>query len=252
MSKWFLRGLVFAALMVVIRLIQGVLINAFEAQAGLISLVLVTLFAIGVFIWGRSDGRADATAHADPDRRDDLAMTWLGAGLVAGLLSGFVAWVIGQFDKALYISTFFNELTSFASFTALLVFVVGVAAVAIGRRSADKEFEKHPERRPSPVVVADVESQPTTDVFATVGAPAVVEDETGAVQAAADAGATLAAPAAGFTTEEIPAEEDTADATTEIPVIQDAGETVDLAAQSEDVVAEDAAPDVESSDDSTK
>ena len=33
MSKWFLRGLVFAALMVVIRLIQGVLINAGWSQA---------------------------------------------------------------------------------------------------------------------------------------------------------------------------------------------------------------------------
>lgn len=233
MSKWFLRGLVFAALMVVIRLIQGVLINAFEAQAGLISLVLMILFAIGVFIWGRSDGREDAKAHADPDRRDDLAMTWLGAGLVAGLLSGFVSWVIGQFDKALYISSFFNELTSFAAFTALLVFVVAVAGVALGRRAVDKEYEKHPERRPVPA--AAEESQPATDVFATVGAPVVAAEETGAVQteaAAPAADATLAGPSAGFTTEEFPAD---ADATTEIPVIEDNGGT--------EVQSDDSAPD---------
>ncbi|KAA1430878.1 B-4DMT family transporter [Mycolicibacter arupensis] len=223
MSKWFLRGLVFAALMVVIRLIQGVLINAFEAQAGLISLVLMILFAIGVYIWGRSDGREDAKAHADPDRRDDLAMTWLGAGLAAGLLSGFVAWLIGQFYKALYVSSFFNELTSFAAFTALLVFVVAVAAVALGRRAVDKEYEKHPERRP--VADAAAQSQPETDVFATVGAPAVVAEETGAVQteavAAPAADATLGGASAGFTTEEFPAD---ADVTTEFPVIDDAGE----------------------------
>lgn len=250
MSKWFLRGLVFAALMVVIRLIQGVLINAFEAQAGLISLVLMILFAIGVFIWGRSDGREDAKAHADPDRRDDLAMTWLGAGLVAGLLSGFVAWVIGQFDKALYISTFFNELTSFAAFTALLVFVVAVAAVALGRRAIDKEYEKHPERRPVPA--AAQESQPATDVFATVGAPALAAEETGAVQteaAAPAADATLADPAGlsgGFTTEEFPAD---TDVTTEFPVIEDNG---GVETQSESAVSETESPEDSASDDSTK
>jgi len=36
------------------------------------------------FIWGISDGRADARANPDPDRRGDLAMTWLLAGLFAG------------------------------------------------------------------------------------------------------------------------------------------------------------------------
>ncbi|OBI08503.1 hypothetical protein A5715_14850 [Mycolicibacter heraklionensis] len=242
MSKWFLRGLVFAALMVVIRLIQGVLINAFEAQAGLISLVLMILFSIAVFIWGRADGREDAKAEADPDRRADLAMTWLGAGLVAGLLSGFVSWLIGQFDKALYISTFFNELTSFAAFTALLVFVVAVAGVALGRRAIDREYEKHPERRPARAAAA--ESQPATDVFATVGAPAVAAEETGAVQTEA-AAATLAdptAPSGGFTTEEFPAD---SDATTEFPVIEDNG---GAETQSQDAVSEAES----SSDDSTK
>lgn len=250
MSKWFLRGLVFAALMVVIRLIQGVLINAFEAQAGLISLALMIVFAIAVFVWGRSDGREDAKATADPDRRADLAMTWLGAGLVAGLLSGFVSWLIGQFDKALYISTFFNELTSFAAFTALLVFVVAVAAVALGRRAIDKEYEKHPERRP--VRAAAEESQPPTDVFATVGAPALAAEETGAVQTEAAAPATeatLTSPdglSGGFTTEEFPAD---TDATTEFPVIEDNGGTE---TQSDSAVSETESAADSPSDDSTK
>lgn len=210
MSKWFLRGLIFAAVMVVIRLIQGVLINAFESKAGLISLVLMILFAIGVMIWAYSDGRDDAKAHPDPDRRDDLAMTWLGAGLVAGLLSGLVAWIIGQFDKALYISTFFNELTSFAAFTALLIFVTAVAAVTLGRRRVDKDYEKMPHRHHG--LAAEGQPQEATDVFATVGAPAVAAEQTDAIQteaaAATDAGATLSAPAAGFTTEEFPADTD--------------------------------------------
>ncbi|WP_165825113.1 B-4DMT family transporter [Mycolicibacter senuensis] len=245
MSKWFLRGLVFAALMVVIRMIQGVLINAFEAQAGLISLILMILFAIAVMVWGYSDGRADARANPDPDRRDDLAMTWLGAGLVAGLVSGLVSWIIGLVDKALYVSSLFNELTSFAAFTALLVFVAAVATVTLGRRRVDKEYEKAPHRHHG--LASQGEAAPT-DVFATVGAPAVAAEETGAVQTEAaphadtaapqadaaatqaDAGATLAGPAAGFTTEEFPAVEDQADATTEIPAVDEGGPS----AQSDD------------------
>src|SRR3979490_2924607 len=89
MSKWLLRGLVFAALMVIVRLLQGAMINAWETKAGLISVVLIVLFAIAVFVWGVLDGQADARANPDPDRRDDLAMTWLLAGLFAGIVSGF-------------------------------------------------------------------------------------------------------------------------------------------------------------------
>jgi len=238
MSKWFLRGLVFAAVMVVVRVIQGVLINAFEAQAGLISLILMILFAIAVMVWGHSDGRADARANPDPDRRDDLAMTWLGAGLVAGLVSGLVSWIIALVDKALYVSTLFNELTSFAAFTALLVFVAAVAAVTLGRRRVDKEYAKAPYRHHG--LAAQDEGQQPTDVFATVGAaPVAAEQAAGATQtdpgatqadttapqadttaAQADSDATLAGPAAGFTTEEFPAD---SDATTEFPPVEDNG-----------------------------
>ena len=99
MSNWLLRGLVFAALMVIVRLLQGAMINAWETKAGLISIVLVVLFAVVVFIWGLADGRSDARANPDPDRRGDLAMTWLLAGLFAGIVSGAVAWFIGLFYK---------------------------------------------------------------------------------------------------------------------------------------------------------
>lgn len=226
MSKWFLRGLVFAALMVVIRLIQGVLINAFEAQAGLISLILMIVFAIAVMVWARSDGRADARANPDPDRREDLAMTWLGAGLIAGVVSGVVSWIIALVDKALYVSSLFNELTSFAAFTALLVFVPAVAAVTLGRRRVDKDHEKTPQRHHG---LAAHEGGPATDVFATVGAAPVATEAATPTDAAAtqpDAGATLAGPSGlsgGFTTEEFPAD---AEATTEIPAIpEDGGKT---------------------------
>src|SRR3982074_2658221 len=97
MSKWLLRGLVFAALMVVVRLLQGAMINAWETWAILISITLVLLFIIAAFVWGLIDGRADAEANPDPDRRSDLAMTWLLGGPVRRLLSGPGSGVLSLF-----------------------------------------------------------------------------------------------------------------------------------------------------------
>src|SRR3954451_6978402 len=164
MSKWLLRGLVFAALMVVVRLLQGAMINAWETKAGLISIVLVVLYAIAVFIWGLSDGRADARANADPDRRGDLAMTWLLAGLFAGVVSGAVAWFISLFYKSLYVEGLLNEITTFAAFTALLVFLFAIAGVSLGRWLVDR---KTPELKRQGTEGTD-DDRADTDVFAAV------------------------------------------------------------------------------------
>jgi hypothetical protein len=163
MSKWLLRGLVFAALMVIVRLVQGAMINAWETQAGLISVVLVVLFAIAVFIWGISDGQADARANPDPDRRGDLAMTWLLAGLFAGIVSGAVAWFISLFYKSLYVEALVNELTTFAAFTALVVFLFAIGGVSLGRWLVDRRAPAAPHHGTSAT-----DDRADTDVFAAV------------------------------------------------------------------------------------
>ena len=164
MSKWLLRGLVFAALMVIVRLLQGAMINAWETKAGLISIVLVVLFAIAVFIWGILDGQADARANPDPDRRDDLAMTWLLAGLFAGVVSGAVAWFISLFYKSLYVEALVNEVTTFTAFTALLVFLFAIAGVALARWAVDRRASDAPHDGTS----ATDDDRADTDVFAAV------------------------------------------------------------------------------------
>jgi MFS family permease len=160
MRNWILRGLVYAAAMVVVRLIQGALINAWQTQAGLISIVLLVLFVIGVVVWGVLDGRADAKAQPDPDRRQDLAMTWLLAGLLAGVLSGAVAWLIALFYNGLYTGGLLNEVTTFAAFTALLVFLPGIIGVAVGRWRID--------RNPPPRPHEPGDERADTDVFSAV------------------------------------------------------------------------------------
>lgn len=170
MSKWLLRGLVFATLMVIVRLLQGALINAWETKAGLISIVLVALFAVAVFLWGFADGRADARANPDPDRRGDLAMVWLLAGLFAGIVSGAVAWFISLFYKSLYVEALINELTTFAAFTALLVFLFALAGVALGRWLVDRKADQTPHLHH-----AGDEDRADTDVFAAVSQPGADE-----------------------------------------------------------------------------
>jgi hypothetical protein len=173
MSNWLLRGLVFAALMVIVRLLQGALINAWETRAGLISIVLVVLFAVAVFVWGLVDGRGDARGNPDPDRRGDLAMTWLLAGLFAGIVSGAVAWFISLFYKSLYVEGLINELTTFAAFTALLIFLVSIAGVTIGRWLIDRNLDKQPRRHHGLAEAAADQEQDRadTDVFAAVRHP---------------------------------------------------------------------------------
>jgi uncharacterized membrane protein YfcA len=141
------------------------LINAWETKAGLISIVLVILYAVAVFVWGLADGRADARANPDPDRRGDLAMTWLLAGLFAGIVSGIVAWLIHLFYKSLYVEGLLNEVTTFAAFTALLVFLVSLLGVTIGRWLVDRkapEFVRHGVHE---------DERADTDVFAAVRQP---------------------------------------------------------------------------------
>jgi hypothetical protein len=173
MSKWLLRGLVFAAGMVIIRLLQGAMINAWETHAGLISIVLVALFAIGVFIWGVLDGRSDARANPDPDRRADLSMTWLLAGLFAGIVSGAVTWFISLFYKSLYVQALINEVTTFAAFTALLVFLCSIAGVALGHWLVDRKADQMPHLHH-----AGDDDRADTDVFAAVRADDTSETET--------------------------------------------------------------------------
>jgi MFS family permease len=171
MSKWFLRGLVFAALMVFIRLVQGALINAWETKALLISITLVVIFAAAAAIWGFVDGRADARANPDPDRREDLAMTWLLAGLFAGIVSGAVSWLISLFYKGLYVGGLVNELTTFAAFTALLTFVMAIAGTALGHWVIDRHVDDTPRKRHGYAAEGEDDDRADTDVFAAVRHP---------------------------------------------------------------------------------
>jgi hypothetical protein len=127
--------------------------------------ILLLLFILGAAVWGVRDGRADAIANRDPDRRQDLAMTWLLVGLVAGILSGAVSWLIALVYKGIYTGGLLNEVTTFAAFTALVVFLSGIVGVTIGRWRVDRQFEKEPEKHHG---LGVKERDGDTDVFTAV------------------------------------------------------------------------------------
>ena len=156
MTTWLSRGLVFAAGMVLVRLVQGTLINTFPTHAGLISVLLVVLFGIAAAVWGYLDGAADARTNPDPDRRRDLAMRWLLAGLVAGVVSGVIVWLISLVYRAIYADGLGPEITAFAAFTALVVFLSAIFAVAIGRARVDRSRPDEPRRRVTDGTETDV------------------------------------------------------------------------------------------------
>ncbi len=151
MTTWLPRGLLFAIGMVVLRVVQGSLINASPTNAGSISLGLVGLFALAALILGFFDGAADARASADPDRRRDLATRWLLAGLVAGVIGGLAVWFISGFYKPIYAEGLLPELTAFAAFTALLVFFPAILGVIAGRWLVDRGRPEEPRRHGSDV-----------------------------------------------------------------------------------------------------
>lgn len=162
MSKWLVRGLVFAALMVIVRLLHGAMINAWETKAALISTLLIGAYAVVGPVWGYIDGRSDARINLDPDKRPDLAMMWLLAGLFAGVVSCLVTWFIGFFYSNLYVESLVNEISTFATFTALLVFLTAVLGVAVGRFLVDRKAPDQPLHHERDDDRAD------TGVFATV------------------------------------------------------------------------------------
>lgn len=173
MTTWLPRGLLFAIGMVLLRLIQGSLVNASPTNAGAISVSLMALFALAALIWGFFDGVADARANPDPDRRRDLAMRWLLAGLFAGVVSGLAAFIIARVYTAIYADGIVPEVTAYAAFTALMMFLPAMVSITIGRWLVDRRRPYAPRHHGEGDVFESVyDHEPRTGPIAPLGATA--------------------------------------------------------------------------------
>lgn len=147
MTTWLFRGLAFAALMTVVRFIQGTLVNQAGTNSSLISIGLMALMTIPAFFWGLVDGRSDAKQNPDPDRRHDLAMRWILAGVIAGAVSGIACWFIAKMTVNMYAGTLLGEITTIAAFSALVIFLPAIIACSLGRWLVDRKTPYEGRRR---------------------------------------------------------------------------------------------------------
>ena len=128
MSAWVLRAVGLGALVVALRVLLGFAMAVLPTY-GMVwrAACLIVIVAVAV-LWGVRDARSGA---------DDLTVRWLAVGLVAGLGSSAVCWVLDQIPRIeLGDAGALFELTSAASFIMLLVFLPSMAGVAFGRARA--------------------------------------------------------------------------------------------------------------------
>jgi hypothetical protein len=91
------------------------------------------------------DGRRDRARNPDPEHGADLTMTWLVAGLLAGLVAGVAVWSLGRLSTLdLGNNSMLFELTSGAAWSMLLVLVAATAGITIGRLSTSRKPTRAP------------------------------------------------------------------------------------------------------------
>jgi hypothetical protein len=163
MSKWLLRGLVMAVLMLVCRMVHWSLVLQAGGRTVALNIAAMLIFGLIALAWGLIDGLADARANPDPDLREDLAMRWIWAGMIAGVVSGVLVSIVAAFFwKQLYTARLFDELTTTAAFVLMGVFLNAIIGVSIGRWLVDRH---------APEVASRVnydEERADTDAFAAV------------------------------------------------------------------------------------
>ncbi|WP_067666669.1 B-4DMT family transporter [Nocardia miyunensis] len=144
MIAWVLRAIGLGVLTVVLRTLLGFGMIYWPTQGAWMRLVCLIVLIVAGVAWGLFDGRGDRKANPDPERGGaDLTMRWLKAGVVGGLGSGVVAWVldyIPSFDLGDNGLGF--ELTAGAAFIVLMIFIPAMVGVALGRFLVTRENNK--------------------------------------------------------------------------------------------------------------
>lgn len=146
MNQVVVRGLVMAALHIVVRVILGIGIFALPEQGSTQKMIALLVLLIVPTVWSYFDGHADAYNHADPEDREDLTMMWLYAALIGALIAGAVCWALKHIVPGIGTTSIFFELTVGAAFVTLLIAVPATFGMLIGRQLGERKRKKdHPD-----------------------------------------------------------------------------------------------------------
>ncbi|WP_020108871.1 B-4DMT family transporter [Nocardia sp. 348MFTsu5.1] len=144
MVAWLLRGLVMSAVHIGARVLLGLAIVAWPLETNYWKTIAIAGVVLVALIWGGIDGLIDGRAHPDPDDYDDLTMRWLKAGLLTGLISAVVCWVLGNWVMSgIGENSLAIEIFAGGSFTTLLVFVPALVGAAVGRLLTRRQHRKN-------------------------------------------------------------------------------------------------------------
>lgn len=134
MTAWVLRATALGVLAVALRAVLGLAMVYWPTQGTWMRLLCLVVLIGAAVAWGIRDGRRAKAANLAGEDEPDLTIRWLTAGVVGGIGSGLLAWIvewIPRFD--LGDNGFLFELTAGAAFIVLLIFVPAAIGLGIGR-----------------------------------------------------------------------------------------------------------------------
>ena len=148
-----MRGAVMSIVHIVARIILSIAVVSAPLTSPTWRWLAIIAVVLVPIIWGGLDGIKDARAHPDPDDYEDLTVRWMKAGVLAGLVSCFVCWILGTWHpvgalNGIGQASFPIEMLAGGSFICLMVYVPGFLGVTAGRfivrrdqRKAEKAAE---------------------------------------------------------------------------------------------------------------
>lgn len=130
------------------RVVLGLSIVAWPLESNYWKTIALAAVVLVALLWGGVDGLIDGRAHDDPDDYRDLTMVWLKAGLLAGLISAVVCWILGNWVMSgIGQNSLAIEIFAGGSFTTLLIFVPALAGAALGRFLTRRQHRKNQAKR---------------------------------------------------------------------------------------------------------
>ncbi|WP_026917834.1 B-4DMT family transporter [Gordonia shandongensis] len=147
MSSWLLRGTVMSIVHIAARIILSIAVVTAPLSSPIWRWLAIIAVVLVAMIWGGVDGIKDARENADPDDYADLTVRWLKVGVMAGLISCLVSWILGVWSPVSWLNgigqaDFLIEILAGGSFITLVVYVPAFFGVTFGRFLIRREQRK--------------------------------------------------------------------------------------------------------------